>query len=140
MQIQCKYLMKNINYLACKYYSSKNTSVDISVLFCRFYVCIHYFCSINVPDIQLRAQISWPVVNCAFAYSNTHSLNANEAQRPSPGKTPIQILHEYGTKTGNLPVYMMEKAEGEAHQPSFVFSVKVGDVSCTGELQSHCCS
>ncbi|XP_036966097.1 interferon-inducible double-stranded RNA-dependent protein kinase activator A homolog [Acanthopagrus latus] len=61
------------------------------------------------------------------------SLNANESQRPSPGKTPIQILHEYGTKTGNLPVYIMEKAEGEAHQPSFVFSVKVGDVSCTGQ-------
>ncbi|CAK6954218.1 interferon-inducible double-stranded RNA-dependent protein kinase activator A homolog [Scomber scombrus] len=61
------------------------------------------------------------------------SLNTDEAQRASPGKTPIQILHEYGTKTGNLPVYVMEKAEGEAHQPSFVFSVRVGDVSCTGQ-------
>uniref|UniRef100_A0A3Q0SMA4 Protein kinase, interferon-inducible double stranded RNA dependent activator n=1 Tax=Amphilophus citrinellus TaxID=61819 RepID=A0A3Q0SMA4_AMPCI len=48
------------------------------------------------------------------------------------GKTPIQILHEYGTKSGNLPVYMMERAEGEAHQPSFVFSVTVGDVSGRG--------
>uniref|UniRef100_A0A3B4WAX0 Protein kinase, interferon-inducible double stranded RNA dependent activator n=1 Tax=Seriola lalandi dorsalis TaxID=1841481 RepID=A0A3B4WAX0_SERLL len=53
--------------------------------------------------------------------------------RSNPGKTPIQILHEYGTKTGNLPVYVMEKAEGEAHQPSFVFSVKIGDVGCTGQ-------
>lgn len=60
-------------------------------------------------------------------------LNAQEMQRTSPGKTPIQILHEYGIKTGNLPVYVMEKAEGEAHQPSFVFSVKMGDVSCTGQ-------
>ncbi|KAG8000647.1 Interferon-inducible double-stranded RNA-dependent protein kinase activator A-like protein A, partial [Nibea albiflora] len=61
------------------------------------------------------------------------SLNAHEPQRPKPGKTPIQILHEYGTKSGNLPVYVMEKAEGEAHQPSFVFSVRIGDVNCTGQ-------
>lgn len=67
---------------------------------------------------------------------NTRSLNAHESQRPNPGKTPIQILHEYGTKSGNLPVYVMEKAEGEAHQPSFVFSVKIGDVNCSGELYS----
>ncbi|GLD67500.1 interferon-inducible double-stranded RNA-dependent protein kinase activator A [Lates japonicus] len=61
------------------------------------------------------------------------SLNALETQRSNPAKTPIQILHEYGTKIGNLPVYVMEKAEGEAHQPCFVFSVKIGDVSCTGQ-------
>ncbi|XP_026151441.1 interferon-inducible double-stranded RNA-dependent protein kinase activator A homolog [Mastacembelus armatus] len=61
------------------------------------------------------------------------SLNTHEVQRSSPGKTPIQILHEYGTKTGSLPVYVMEKTEGEAHKPSFVFSVKIKDVSCTGE-------
>ncbi|XP_008304795.1 interferon-inducible double-stranded RNA-dependent protein kinase activator A homolog [Stegastes partitus] len=61
------------------------------------------------------------------------SLNIHETQGASLGKTPIQILHEYGTKSGNLPVYVMEKAEGEAHQPSFVFSVTVGDISCTGQ-------
>ncbi|XP_022067001.1 interferon-inducible double-stranded RNA-dependent protein kinase activator A homolog [Acanthochromis polyacanthus] len=61
------------------------------------------------------------------------SFDIHEEQRASPGKTPIQILHEYGTKNGNLPVYVMEKAEGEAHQPSFVFSVTIGDVSCTGQ-------
>ncbi|XP_071758826.1 interferon-inducible double-stranded RNA-dependent protein kinase activator A homolog [Centroberyx gerrardi] len=61
------------------------------------------------------------------------SLNTHQPQRPSSGKTPIQILHEYGTKTGNLPVYVMEKAEGEAHQPSFIFSVKIGEVSCSGQ-------
>ncbi|KAK5890321.1 hypothetical protein CesoFtcFv8_013850 [Champsocephalus esox] len=61
------------------------------------------------------------------------SLNSDESQRTNPKKTPIQILHEYGTKSGNLPVYVMEKAEGEAHQPSFVFSVKIGDVFCTGQ-------
>ncbi|CAB1417311.1 unnamed protein product [Pleuronectes platessa] len=63
-------------------------------------------------------------------------LNPVETQRSIPGKTPIQILHEYGTKTGSLPVYAMEKAEGEAHQPSFVFSVKIGDVSGTGQGSS----
>ncbi|KAI3355802.1 hypothetical protein L3Q82_004368 [Scortum barcoo] len=61
------------------------------------------------------------------------SLDMHELQGANPGKTPIQILHEYGTKSGNLPVYLMEKAEGEAHQPSFVFSVKIGDVSCIGQ-------
>lgn len=63
------------------------------------------------------------------------SLNAG-VQRSGSEKTPIQILHEYGTKTGNLPVYLLERSEGEAHQPSFVFSVKIGDVSCTGQGSS----
>ncbi|KAM7380506.1 hypothetical protein PAMP_003796 [Pampus punctatissimus] len=60
-------------------------------------------------------------------------FKSDEVQRTNPAKTPIQILHEYGTKTGNLPVYVMEKAEGEAHQPSFIFSVRIADVSCTGQ-------
>lgn len=29
----------------------------------------------------------------------------------------------------------MEKAEGEAHQPSFVFSVKLGEITCTGSTE-----
>lgn len=74
------------------------------------------------------------LVNCLWMLVQ-YSLNTHESQRTNPGKTPIQILHEYGTKSGNLPVYVMEKAEGEAHQPSFVFSVKIGDVSCAGKLQ-----
>lgn len=46
-------------------------------------------------------------------------------------------------------MYVLEKAEGEAHQPSFVFSVKYRDVSCTGNATlsqregipvDHCCS
>lgn len=64
------------------------------------------------------------------------SLNAHDSQKSSPGKTPIQILHEYGTKNGNLPVYVMEKSEGKAHEPSFVFSVTIGEVSCTGQGSS----
>ncbi|KPP68121.1 hypothetical protein Z043_113224 [Scleropages formosus] len=55
-------------------------------------------------------------------------------QQPvTQGKTPIQILHEYGIKTGTVPAYTMEKAEGEAHQPNFVFNVAVGHISCTGQ-------
>uniref|UniRef100_A0A3P8P5I2 DRBM domain-containing protein n=1 Tax=Astatotilapia calliptera TaxID=8154 RepID=A0A3P8P5I2_ASTCA len=65
--------------------------------------------------------------------SEDASLDTNESQKSNSGKTPIQILHEYGTKSGNLPVYVMERAEGEAHQPSFVFSVTVGDVSGIGQ-------
>ncbi|XP_068185469.1 interferon-inducible double-stranded RNA-dependent protein kinase activator A homolog [Antennarius striatus] len=64
------------------------------------------------------------------------SLTKHEVQSSNFRKTPIQILHEYGTKTGSLPVYVMEKAEGEDHLPSFVFSVKIGDVCCTGQGSS----
>ncbi|XP_015214429.1 interferon-inducible double-stranded RNA-dependent protein kinase activator A homolog [Lepisosteus oculatus] len=53
-----------------------------------------------------------------------------------PGKTPIQILHEYGTKTGKMPVYAMEKEEGDAHLPTFIFSVTVGCITCTGQGNS----
>lgn len=72
----------------------------------------------------------------AAAVSPDTSREKAEVLQANPAKTPIQILHEYGTKNGNLPVYMMEKAEGEAHQPSFVFSVKIADVICTGQGSS----
>uniref|UniRef100_A0A1A8J3Y0 Protein kinase, interferon-inducible double stranded RNA dependent activator n=1 Tax=Nothobranchius kuhntae TaxID=321403 RepID=A0A1A8J3Y0_NOTKU len=61
------------------------------------------------------------------------SLDSQEAEWASLGKTPIQILHEYGTASGNAPVYEMEKAEGSGHQPSFFFSVRVADIRCTGQ-------
>ncbi|KAM6985432.1 interferon-inducible double-stranded RNA-dependent protein kinase activator A homolog [Aplochiton taeniatus] len=64
---------------------------------------------------------------------STTSLITQQLQTQNPGKTPIQVLHEYGTKTGNLPVYIMEKSEGEAHQPSFIFNVAIGDISCSGQ-------
>lgn len=50
----------------------------------------------------------------------------------SPGKTPISLLQEYGTRIGRTPGYDLLKAEGQAHQPNFTFRVTVGDVSCTG--------
>lgn len=79
--------------------------------------------------------------NFSVLVLTTCSLDTNESQKSNSGKTPIQILHEYGTKSGNLPVYVMERAEGEAHQPSFVFSVTVGDVSGIGRLRCHpCCA
>ncbi|XP_074081868.1 RISC-loading complex subunit TARBP2 isoform X2 [Macrotis lagotis] len=51
----------------------------------------------------------------------------------SPGKTPISLLQEYGTRIGKTPVYDLLKAEGQAHQPNFTFRVTVGDTSCTGQ-------
>ncbi|NXL68982.1 TRBP2 protein, partial [Chordeiles acutipennis] len=50
----------------------------------------------------------------------------------SPGKTPISLLQEYGTRVGRTPGYDLLKAEGQAHQPNFTFRVTVGDISCTG--------
>uniref|UniRef100_A0A803Y4N7 DRBM domain-containing protein n=1 Tax=Meleagris gallopavo TaxID=9103 RepID=A0A803Y4N7_MELGA len=48
----------------------------------------------------------------------------------SPGKTPISLLQEYGTRIGRTPGYDLLKAEGQAHQPNFTFRVTVGDHSC----------
>ncbi|NXP81223.1 TRBP2 protein, partial [Ramphastos sulfuratus] len=50
----------------------------------------------------------------------------------NPGKTPISLLQEYGTRIGKTPGYDLLKAEGQAHQPNFTFRVTVGDISCTG--------
>uniref|UniRef100_H3AED6 TARBP2 subunit of RISC loading complex n=1 Tax=Latimeria chalumnae TaxID=7897 RepID=H3AED6_LATCH len=49
----------------------------------------------------------------------------------NPGKTPISLLQEYGTRIGKTPVYDLLKAEGQAHQPNFTFRVTVGDINCT---------
>ncbi|KFP07858.1 RISC-loading complex subunit tarbp2, partial [Calypte anna] len=49
----------------------------------------------------------------------------------NPGKTPISLLQEYGTRLGKTPGYDLLKAEGQAHQPNFTFRVTVGDISCT---------
>ncbi|KAM7422898.1 hypothetical protein PAMA_010774 [Pampus argenteus] len=51
----------------------------------------------------------------------------------NPGKTPISLLQEYGTRIGKTPVYDLLKAEGQAHQPNFTFRVSVGELSCTGQ-------
>ncbi|XP_029461753.1 interferon-inducible double-stranded RNA-dependent protein kinase activator A [Rhinatrema bivittatum] len=63
-------------------------------------------------------------------------LSLEEMIVANPCKTPIQLLHEYGMKTGNIPVYNFEKAEGQAHIPSFTFKVVMGDVICTGDGKS----
>uniref|UniRef100_G1QB71 DRBM domain-containing protein n=1 Tax=Myotis lucifugus TaxID=59463 RepID=G1QB71_MYOLU len=50
-----------------------------------------------------------------------------------PDKTPIQVLHEYGMKTKNFPVYECERSNMQIHVPRFTFRVTVGDITCTGE-------
>ena len=50
-----------------------------------------------------------------------------------PGKTPIQVLHEYGMKIKTIPVYGCESSNMEIHMPTFTFRVTVGDITCTGE-------
>ncbi|XP_016101692.1 interferon-inducible double-stranded RNA-dependent protein kinase activator A homolog [Sinocyclocheilus grahami] len=49
-------------------------------------------------------------------------------------KTPVQILHEYGIKLCSAPVYelIQAQADGDQHQPSFMFSVTIGDIACKG--------
>ncbi|XP_041940493.1 interferon-inducible double-stranded RNA-dependent protein kinase activator A homolog isoform X1 [Alosa alosa] len=58
---------------------------------------------------------------------------SEQTQMACPEKTPIQILHEYGTKIDCLPIYDMEKAEGTPHQPNFVFTVTIGEITCRGQ-------
>ncbi|KAJ8255377.1 hypothetical protein GJAV_G00204210 [Gymnothorax javanicus] len=81
------------------------------------------------------AQDGFPAAAAARTNSNS-CLGLKESPTPRHAKTPIQILHEYGTKIGNLPVYVMEKAEGEAHNPCFVFNVTMGDITCKGQGSS----
>lgn len=66
-----------------------------------------------------------------FLCSSVHSIEQMLAV--NPGKTPISLLQEYGTRIGKTPVYDLLKAEGQAHQPNFTFRVSVGDISCTGQ-------
>ncbi|XP_041116324.1 interferon-inducible double-stranded RNA-dependent protein kinase activator A homolog A-like [Polyodon spathula] len=65
--------------------------------------------------------------------SAKNNLSLEQMIAASPGKTPIQMLHEYGTKIGKPPIYYMEKAEGNAHLPSFIFNVEIGAVTSTGQ-------
>ncbi|KAM4023837.1 interferon-inducible double-stranded RNA-dependent protein kinase activator A [Anomaloglossus baeobatrachus] len=68
--------------------------------------------------------------------SSDTATSLNELTTTPPSKTPIQVLHEYGIKTGSPPVYTLEKAEGQAHNPSFTFRVTIGEVSCLGDGSS----
>ncbi|XP_051998412.1 interferon-inducible double-stranded RNA-dependent protein kinase activator A homolog [Xyrauchen texanus] len=64
--------------------------------------------------------------------ADSHVSLANHRVR-CPDKTPIQILHEYGIKIGSAPTYELLRADGDAHQPCFMFSVTIGEITCTGE-------
>ncbi|KAK3543696.1 hypothetical protein QTP70_027135 [Hemibagrus guttatus] len=55
------------------------------------------------------------------------------SQHVTSDKTPVQLLYEYGTKIGSVPSYIMERADGEAHQPLFIFNVTIGDITCSGQ-------
>ncbi|XP_069472209.1 interferon-inducible double-stranded RNA-dependent protein kinase activator A isoform X2 [Ambystoma mexicanum] len=60
-------------------------------------------------------------------------VSLNEMIAAHPGKTPIQLLQEYGIKTGKPPMYELEKAEGQAHLPSFTYKVTLDEIVCTGQ-------
>ncbi|XP_069589313.1 interferon-inducible double-stranded RNA-dependent protein kinase activator A isoform X1 [Ranitomeya imitator] len=68
--------------------------------------------------------------------SSDKAMSLNELATTTPCKTPIQLLHEFGIKTGSPPVYTLEKSEGQAHNPSFTFRVSIGEVSCIGDGSS----
>ncbi|MEE6489774.1 hypothetical protein FKM82_015676 [Ascaphus truei] len=65
--------------------------------------------------------------------SSDKTISLEEMITANPCKTPIQLLHEYGTKTGSPPVYNFERSEGQAHHPNFTFQVVIGEITSTGE-------
>ncbi|XP_051865571.1 RISC-loading complex subunit tarbp2 isoform X2 [Pristis pectinata] len=67
------------------------------------------------------------------AKKNSSCPSIEQMLASNPGKTPISLLQEYGTRIGKTPVYDLLKAEGQAHQPNFTFRVTVGDINCTGQ-------
>ncbi|XP_025029166.1 RISC-loading complex subunit TARBP2 isoform X4 [Python bivittatus] len=71
---------------------------------------------------------------CGSARSCGSFPSIEQMLASNPGKTPISLLQEYGTRIGKTPVYDLLKAEGQAHQPNFTFRVTVGDISCTEPL------
>ncbi|XP_062972426.1 interferon-inducible double-stranded RNA-dependent protein kinase activator A isoform X3 [Elgaria multicarinata webbii] len=70
--------------------------------------------------------------NSPVAKPKTVSLE--EIIAAKPGKTPIQLLHEYGTKANLNPVYEFEKSEGQVHMPVFTYKVTIGDITATDHL------
>uniref|UniRef100_A0A3P8VQA7 RISC-loading complex subunit TARBP2 n=1 Tax=Cynoglossus semilaevis TaxID=244447 RepID=A0A3P8VQA7_CYNSE len=67
------------------------------------------------------------------SYCGRREKDIEQMLAVNPGKTPISLLQEYGTRIGKTPVYDLLKAEGQAHQPNFTFRVSVGEISCTGQ-------
>nr|XP_033805749.1 interferon-inducible double-stranded RNA-dependent protein kinase activator A homolog A-like [Geotrypetes seraphini] len=58
-------------------------------------------------------------------------LSLEEMIAANPGKDPVQLLYEYGTKMRKLPAYDFEKVEGQERIPVFISRVALGDVICT---------
>nr|XP_028604345.1 interferon-inducible double-stranded RNA-dependent protein kinase activator A isoform X1 [Podarcis muralis] len=71
--------------------------------------------------------------NSPVVVEKLKTVSLEEIITSKPGKTPIQMLHEYGTKANLNPVYDFEKAEGQVHMPVFTYKVTMGDITATGE-------
>ncbi|CAM2100306.1 interferon-inducible double-stranded RNA-dependent protein kinase activator A isoform X1 [Caretta caretta] len=82
------------------------------------------------------SQESFPAATQQSPEAEDEPRSLEEMIVAKPGKTPIQLLHEYGTKAGITPEYNFEKAEGQVHLPSFTFKVTVGEITGTGEGHS----
>ncbi|XP_005397238.1 PREDICTED: RISC-loading complex subunit TARBP2 isoform X2 [Chinchilla lanigera] len=87
--------------------------------------------------LQLQIVWGWPGSQTALEpwalCPHFQCIGIEQMLAANPGKTPISLLQEYGTRIGKTPVYDLLKAEGQAHQPNFTFRVTVGDTSCTGQ-------
>lgn len=51
-------------------------------------------------------------------------------------KTPVSLLQEICMKCHIQPIYEVLAAEGQIHEPTFVFKVIVGDISAVGKGSS----
>lgn len=79
-----------------------------------------------------KASASLPALHTFFCFILFCFCSLGKMITAKPGKTPIQVLHEYGMKTKNIPVYECERSDMQIHVPTFTFRVTVGDITCTG--------
>ncbi|XP_053153065.1 RISC-loading complex subunit TARBP2 isoform X2 [Hemicordylus capensis] len=91
------------------------------------------FCCTSDRETELGIKKMYFVLLCRGSKARLGLYSIEQMLASNPGKTPISLLQEYGTRIGKTPVYDLLKAEGQAHQPNFTFRVTVGDISCTGQ-------
>lgn len=85
------------------------------------------------PSLLAMSQSRDRAAALPLEHEDSGTFSLGKMITAKPGKTPIQVLHEYGMKTKNIPVYECERSDVQIHAPTFTFRVTVGDITCTGE-------
>ncbi|CAD7677269.1 unnamed protein product [Nyctereutes procyonoides] len=90
------------------------------------------------PDINYSS--SSAAVSYAIAFKIEHILmlsNLGKMIAAKPGKTAVQVLHEYGTKTKNIPAYYCERSDVQIHVPTCEGTSKKLEKHRAAEAHKH---